>query len=199
MKQHLERYGIYYLIGVVFLIGLLVCLAIYRPAVGTEISNQNADWGDFGAFFWGFGTMCFSLLNAVIFYHIEQRVYRKQIFDTYRDTFHSLLNAYISQNENSNDNDEVEFNAELSKGLICMIGILGGISESHSYKKEVEMHSAILMNYASVIAEQGATKGRFREYVSELSGFQICLLNNHISSTHYDETCMRAHVKIRSI
>jgi len=181
MKEHFERYGIYYLIGMVILIGIAVCFIAYRPVVGAEISNKNDDWGNFGAFFWGFGTMCFSLLNAVIFYHIEQRLYRKQIFDTYRDAFHSLLNAYISQNENSNDNDEVEFNAELSKGLICMIGILGGIGESHTYKKEVEKYSVKLMNRASVFARQVATKGAFQEYVSELAGFQICLLNNSVA------------------
>lgn len=181
MKEHFERYGIYYLIGMVILIGIAVCFVAYRPIVGTELSDDNADWGDFGAFFWGLGTMCFTLFNVIVFYHIEQRLYRKQIFDTYRDAFHSLLNAYISQNENSNDNDEVEFNAELSKGLICMIGILGGIGESHTYKKEVVKYSVKLMNRASVFARQVATKGAFREYVSELAGFQICLLNNSVA------------------
>lgn len=67
MKQHLERYGIYYLIGMVISIGIVVCVAAYRPAVGTDISDKNADWGNFGAFFWGFGTMCFTLLNAKYF------------------------------------------------------------------------------------------------------------------------------------
>lgn len=84
MQQHFERYGIYYLIGLVFLIGIVVCFVIYRPAVGTELSDDNADWGNFGAFFWGLGTMCFTLLNAIIFYAIYQRLYRKQFFDTYR-------------------------------------------------------------------------------------------------------------------
>lgn len=183
MKQHFERYWIYYWTGVVILIGIVVCFVAYRPTVGTEMSNKNADWGDFGAFFWGFGTMCFTLLNVIIFYIISQRLYRKQIYDVYRDAFNSLLNAYVPQNENSNENDKVEFNAALSKSLICMIGILGGISESHSYKKEVEKYSAKLMNVASVFAQRATTKGAFREYVSELAGFQICLLNNNIANS----------------
>lgn len=182
MKQHFERYWIYYLIGVIVLVGIVVCFSAYRPAVGTNISDKNADWGDFGSFFWGLGTMCFTLLNVIIFYSISQRLYRKQIYDVYRDAFNSLLNAYVAQNEKGNDNDEVEFNAEITKSLIYMIGILGGIGEAHTYKKEVEKYSAKLMNRASVFAHQVATKGAFREYVSELAGFQICLLNNRVAN-----------------
>ena len=157
MKQHLERYGIYYLIGMVTLIGIAVCFVAYRPIVGTELSDDNADWGNFGAFFWGFGTMCFN-----------------------RDAFNSLLSAYILQNEKCNENDEIEFDSELTKSLINITGILGGISESHSYKNDVEKCAAKLMDIGSNFA-QGATKGAFRKYVSELAGFQICLLNNHVA------------------
>ena len=180
MKQHLERYGIYYLIGMVTLIGIAVCFVAYRPIVGTELSDDNADWGNFGAFFWGFGTMCFTMLNVIVFYIISQRLYRKQIYEIYRDAFNSLLSAYILQNEKCNENDEIEFDSELTKSLINITGILGGISESHSYKNDVEKCAAKLMDIGSNFA-QGATKGAFRKYVSELAGFQICLLNNHVA------------------
>lgn len=115
MKQHFERYGIYYLIGVVFLIGLLVCLAIYRPAVGTEISNQNADWGNFGAFFWGLGTMAFTLLNTIVFYAIYQRLYRKQFFDTYRAALEGLMHSCKDPKAARID-------------IVNMAGVLGGMS-----------------------------------------------------------------------
>lgn len=184
MKEHFERYLIFYLIGVMFVIGIVVLVAAYIPTVGTKISDDNADWGDFGAFFWGFGTMCFTMMNVIVFYAIYQRLYRKEIYDIYRDAFNSLLNAYVPQNERSNDEDEVEFSAEIAKGLINITCILGGIRESSSYNDEVERYASKLMNDGATFSRQRVTKGEFRKFISELAGFQICLITNKVTRTY---------------
>ncbi len=181
MKQHFERYGIYYLIGMVTLIGIAVCFVAYRPAVGTELSDDNADWGNFGAFFWGLGTMCFTLLNVIIFYTISQRIYRRDFYMIYRDALNNLLTAYLLQNKGNNENQLIMPIDELTKSLINIDGVLGGIRESSSYSKEVKKYAVDLMDDYNHLIKQGTQK-EYREFISKLSGFQICLLSNKVSS-----------------
>ena len=164
MKQHFERYGIYYLIGVVFLIGLLVCLAIYRPAVGTEISNQNAAWGDFGAFFWGFGTMCFTLINIIIFYAISQRLYRKQFFDTYRDALERLTHSIT-------DKKATHLN------IVNIIGFLGGLYKVTAFNSDVKEEVLHLMAECAAYLKD-PQDNRLSELLGKLTAFQVCLIVN---------------------
>lgn len=164
MKRYFERYGIYYLIGVVILIGILVCFAAYRPAVGTDISGKNADWGNFGTFFWGFGTMCFSLLNAIIFYAIYQRLYRKQFFDTYRDVLDRLI-------INITDSKATRL------GLINMIGVLGGMNNVSAYNTHVREGINHLIIKCSKYLEN-PNDNSLSELLGKLNAFQICLIAN---------------------
>lgn len=164
MKQHLERYGIYYLIGMVISIGIVVCVAAYRPAVGTDISGKNADWGNFGAFFWGFGTMCFTLLNAIIFYAIYQRLYRKQFFDTYRDVLDRLI-------INITDSKVTRL------GLINMIGVLGGMSNVSAYNIHVREGINHLIIECSKYLEN-PNDNSLSGLLGKLTAFQICLIAN---------------------
>ena len=183
MKQHLKRYGIYYLVGFVILVGVVVCIAAYRPAVGTDISNQNADWGNFGAFFWGFGTMCFTLLNVIVFYIISQRIYRRDFYNAYRDALNRLIEAFLSTQNNNNVGGDI-FNEKIKTSMISMIGILGAITESNAYDKAVTGYAKQLHDKCNELIKQ-ATENDFIDYISNLSGFQVCLLNNEVSNTRY--------------
>lgn len=164
MKQHFERYWIYYLIGLIFLIGIVVCFAIYKPAVGSELSNNNADWGNFGAFFWGLGTMCFTLFNVIVFYHIEQRLYRKQFFDTYRVVIEKIIHNIKDQEQ-------------LKLDLIDMIGVLAGINNVSAYNECVKNQAD---NLVTKIQNYSANKNNeeLAKLVGELTAFQLCLISN---------------------
>ena len=164
MQQHFERYGIYYLIGLIILIGIVVCFAAYRPVVGTDISNQNADWGNFGAFFWGFGTMCSTLLNAIIFYIISQRLYKKQIFDTYRDALDRLIN---------NLTDKKAF----SLNMINLISFLAGIYKEAIFNNAVRDRAIYLMAECSAYLKDSKVIA-LPDLLGELTAFQISLLIN---------------------
>ena len=179
MKQHFERYWVYYLIGVVFLVGVLVCVAAYRPAVGSGISDKNADWGNFGAFFWGFGTMCFTLLNVIVFYLLQQSIYRKQIYDTYRNVLNELVEKFMVLKVNKG---MVKFDLNTKKCIISMNGVLGCVSESNAYSKKVGEFAADLLNRSSQFV-QYADYDTYAELLGDLSGFQVCLLNNKVSIT----------------
>lgn len=181
MKQHFERYGIYYLIGVVFLIGLLVCLAIYRPAVGTEISNQNADWGNFGAFFWGLGTMAFTLLNTIVFYAIYQRLYRKQFFDTYRAALEGLM-------RNCKDPKDARID------IVNMAGVLGGMSNVSAFNKHVREGIEHLLNDCFNYLDSPSNDG-LSALIGKLTAFQICLITNEYHGNFAPDTAQSSDTK----
>ena len=164
MQQYLKRYGIYYLIGLVFLIGIVVCFVVYRPAVGAEISDKNADWGDFGAFFWGLGTMCFTLFNVIVFYHIEQRLYRKQFFDTYRVVIEKIIH-------NIKDQEQLELD------LIDMIGVLAGINNVSAYNECVKNQANNLVTKIQNCPKK-SDNDELASLVGELTAFQLCLISN---------------------
>jgi len=164
MKQHFERYLIFYLIGLMFVIGIVVLVAAYRPAVGTELSDENADWGNFGAFFWGLGTMCFTLLNAIIFYAIYQRLYRKQFFDTYRAALEGIMRS--SSNLKAAHID-----------VINMAGVLWGMSNVSAFSKTVREGIDYLLNECFAYLN-ASPKGNLSALIGKLTAFQICLITN---------------------
>ena len=164
MQQHFERYGIYYLIGMVILIGIAVCFVAYRPIVGTELSNDNADWGNFGAFFWGLGTMCFTLLNAIIFYAIYQRLYRKQFFDTYRAALEGLMRNCKNPKDARID-------------IVNMAGVLGGMSNVSAFNKNVREGIEHLLNDCFNYLDSPSNDG-LSTLIGKLTAFQICLITN---------------------
>lgn len=99
MKEHFERYGIYYLIGMIILIGIVVCFVAYRPAVGSVMSDKNVDWGNFGDFFWGFGVMCFSALNVYVFWRIQQQMLRDSLVRDLRTLVTKIREAQDTNNK----------------------------------------------------------------------------------------------------
>ena len=42
----------------------------YKPNFSATFSTNNADWGNFGDFFWGLGTMLLTALNVYVFYRL---------------------------------------------------------------------------------------------------------------------------------
>lgn len=43
---------------------------VYRPIFYGSVSRDIADWGNFGNFFWGLGTMLLTALNVYVFYRL---------------------------------------------------------------------------------------------------------------------------------
>ena len=164
MKQHFERYLIFYLIGLMFVIGIVVLVAAYIPTVGTKISDDNADWGNFGAFFWGLGTMCFTLLNAIIFYAIYQRLYRKQFFDTYRAALEGLMHSCKDPKAARID-------------IVNMAGVLGGMSNVSAFDKNVREGIEHLINECLSYLN-APSNDDLSALLGKLTAFQICLITN---------------------
>ncbi len=77
MKEHFEKYLVYYLIVSVILASAGIFWGVYFPHFSHDISENNMDWGNFGAFFWGFGTMCFTGLNVYFFASLTNNIKRQ--------------------------------------------------------------------------------------------------------------------------
>ena len=66
----------------------------YKPNFSTAFSASNADWGNFGDFFWGLGVMCFSALNVYVFWQIEQQMRRDSLVRDLRTMVEKIREAH---------------------------------------------------------------------------------------------------------
>ena len=164
MKEHFERHWVKYAFGIVAAAFVIIFWFAYLPQFEHTLSKRNEDWGNFGAFFWGFGTMCFTLLNAIIFYIISQRLYRKQIYDTYRVALDRLT-------LNLTDKKTIRLN------VINIIGFLAGIYKEATYSQDVKSRAIQLMAECSAYLKDPDVS-TLPDLLGSLTTYQICLLIN---------------------
>jgi len=60
------------IIAICTILIVLLCVGafVYKPHFSNSLSGNNADWGNFGDFFWGLGTMLLTALNVYVFYKL---------------------------------------------------------------------------------------------------------------------------------
>lgn len=56
----------------ILIVVLCVLLFAYWPHFADDLSDKNADWGDFGQFFWGLGTMLLTALNVWVLFSVNR-------------------------------------------------------------------------------------------------------------------------------
>ena len=59
-------------LGIIIVVILGIWLFAYLPNVGSTISTKNDDWGYFGEFFWGLGTMLLTGLSVWVLYKVNE-------------------------------------------------------------------------------------------------------------------------------
>lgn len=62
-------------LGIIIVVILGIWLFAYLPNVGSNISSANDDWGYFGEFFWGLGTMLLTALNVFVLVLLNKQLY----------------------------------------------------------------------------------------------------------------------------
>lgn len=183
--KNLKRYAILYMIAAVLIASVVMFFIVYRPTVGAGASDSNAFGSNFGAFYWGFGTMCFTLINAILFYMINQNIQRKSFYDVYRQALGKVIDASLDllyTTKPNNDNIQVVLNKQLKSSMIHMNGILGGIKESNMFSHKVEKYAMDLFDKGTTLLTTEASFDDFTNFIGDLSGFQVCLLNNKVSA-----------------
>lgn len=70
MKRCSSVYILIAFAGIIIVL-LLVILFAYKPHFSETLSNDNADWGDFGQFFWGLGTMLLTALSVWVLFSVN--------------------------------------------------------------------------------------------------------------------------------
>lgn len=68
------------LIAICAILIVLLCVGafVYKPHFSDSLSGNNADWGNFGDFFWGLGTMLLTALNVYMVYNINNTIERSR-------------------------------------------------------------------------------------------------------------------------
>lgn len=69
----------------------------YRPTFSTStFSSSNSDWGGFGDFFWGLGTMLLTALNIYIFYKVNAIIEKNKLAKDKLEMENDRINEYKS-------------------------------------------------------------------------------------------------------
>lgn len=71
MKKCSSLYIFLAFVGIIIIL-LCVVLFAYKPHFGETLSNNNADWGNFGQFFWGLGTMLLTGLSVIVLFVVNK-------------------------------------------------------------------------------------------------------------------------------
>ena len=62
-------------LGIIIVVILGIWLFVYLPNVGSNISSANDDWGYFGEFFWGLGSMLLTGLNVFVLVLLNKQLH----------------------------------------------------------------------------------------------------------------------------
>lgn len=65
-----ETSNIILTLSIILVLLLSIWFFAYLPKFNNSISGNSADWGNFGDFFWGLGTMLLTGLNVYVFYRL---------------------------------------------------------------------------------------------------------------------------------
>ena len=103
-----------YYILIAFLVIAVIMLGVlgfaYRITFSTsEYSPNNVDWGGFGDFFWGLGTMLLTALNVYMVYNINNTIERSR---RAKDKF-EIEKAIISEFKSLRDKCLTRINANV--------------------------------------------------------------------------------------
>lgn len=177
IKEFHDRNKICCWVEIIILIGAIMFWAMYLPKVQNVLSGNSADWGNFGAFFWGFGTMCFTLLNVIVFYIISQRLYWKQFYDTYRTALEKVLDNLVEDSHRSDQTNIKKEHLGTHMSLVNMMGVLGGINNVSAYNTSVKNQAAYLVSRIQNYQNK-RDNDELASLVGELAAYQICLITN---------------------
>lgn len=80
--------------GLIAVIMLFVWFWAYRPVFSDDYAVENTDWGGFGDFFWGLGTMLLTALNVYMMYKINSTIeYNRRTKDRF-EIQKEIINEY---------------------------------------------------------------------------------------------------------
>ena len=95
MKKNNKTIIIFAFIGIAFIL-LSIWWFAYRPVFSGEYSSANSEWGGFGDFFWGLGTMLLTAVNVIMVYKINSAIdYTRQVKDK-SEIQREIINEYKS-------------------------------------------------------------------------------------------------------
>lgn len=176
----------------VLVVGAFVFLLCYKPNFSSELSGDNTDWGNFGQFFFGLGTLLVAIITAYIMLGVDTQLHRSNTINIYEERLRRLRNIL---------NDDIKHipPKELESAYMDMQIGLERIKDNDNFSSEVRERAETLFNgvsifdimsltnYLSSIKEQDEVDECHMEMykqlatlVGVLAGFVVCLVNNKV-------------------
>ncbi len=196
-------------LGVVAVL-ILVWLFCYKPNLGSELSGENADWGNFGQFFFGLGTLLVAIVTAYVMLGIDTQLHRSGSIKLYEKTLRRFRTTITK--------DIMEISPyELKTAYMDMYMMLAIIELDKNFSRSVNKKAEDLFNetiaFSSAILtieaylKEAKNKADFDEHfsetytkiaslISDLSGFIVCLSTN--DGTTYKDIINRYQKEIEN-
>lgn len=169
---------------------ILVWLISYKPNFSSELSGENTDWGCFGQFFFGLGTLLVAIVTAYVMLGVDTHLHQSNMINIYEKRIRRLRDVL------NNDIKHIPPKELESAYLDLQIG-LAMIKNNDNFSSEVRERAGTLFNGVSMfdigpLTNYLATKKeqdevdechiklyeQLAKLVGELAGFVVCLVNN---------------------
>lgn len=176
----------------VLVVGALVFLLCYKPNFSSELSGDNADWGNFGQFFFGMGTLLVAIVTAYIMLGVDTHLHQSNMINVYEKRIKRLRDIL------NNDIKHISPKELESAYMDMQIG-LERIKDNDNFSSEVRERAETLFNGVSIfdikpltnyldsIKEQDEVDEchvemykQLAKLVGVLAGFVVCLVNNKV-------------------
>lgn len=181
-----KRYWI--VLGVIFaiiVVGTLVWALCYFPHFSNTLSGDNADWGNFGQFFFGLGTMLLTGLTAFVMLGIDTQLHRSNVISQYQKQLQSVIDALITEKDSNKTRIAflgirqfmmmLEINDNFSKS------IQKGANRFSNELIKIEIDEKVLLLFAAPKDHnQDATVEMIGDLITRLSSFQTDLVANKV-------------------
>lgn len=171
---------------VVFAIGLGICAYLYLPQFTNTLSGDNSDWGNFGQFFFGLGTMVFTAISAFVMLGIDTQLNRSNIISKYE----TLLKSY-RRIPKLKDKDSISTYHVDMQIFLSMLSLNNNFScsvQNHAKELYKEVAKFNMVAFAKYIVDGNAGEGingevlksKYIEIMGKLGALLIVLITNRV-------------------
>ena len=174
-------------LGIIIVVILGIWLFAYLPNVGSNISSANDDWGYFGEFFWGLGSMLLTGLNVFVLVLLNKQLHENN--ESQQDRQNQFM--IKMEEERRSIVQDIIVTKRLEENLKIYYRYILHITRYElKYKEWIDILRKITILYRSMLNNQGLTQDIVNEINSINEGIKNIVLASYLLSEEQKQTAI---------
>ena len=172
-------------LGIIIVVILGIWLFAYLPNVGSNISSANDDWGYFGEFFWGLGSMLLTGLNVFVLVLLNKQLHENN--ESQQDRQNQFM--IKMEEERRSIVQDIIVTKRLEENLKIYYRYILHITRYElKYKEWIDILRKITILYRSMLNNQGLTQDIVNEINIINEGIKKIVLASYLLSEEQKQT-----------